>query len=134
MLSIPFKISPSEAECRSHVSSRPKKFAETTPLICPGVRNLRIPGRACQLFRFSYPVGIGCIACSFLHPLTFTGRKFLSQRLNVSAVTRLSECSWRHGCAPEQLLFALSPLPCLPFHHVSSGKILSTAIQEDFSS
>lgn len=31
---------------RSHVSSRPKKFAETAPIICPGVRNLHIPGRA----------------------------------------------------------------------------------------
>lgn len=133
MLSIPFKISPSDAECRSHVSFRPKKFAETTPIICPGSGIFTFQAEL-HLFRFSYPVGIGYAAYSFLHPFTFTGRKFLSQRLNVSAVTRLSECSWHHGCAPEQLLFALSPLPCLPFHHVSSGKILNTAIQEDFSS
>lgn len=133
MFSIPFKISPSDAECRPHVSCRPKKFAETTLIGCPGSGIFTFQAEL-QLLRFSSLVWIGYAAYSFLHPLTFTGRKFLSERLNVSAVTRLSECSWHHGCATEQLLFALSPLPCLPFHHVSSGKILSTAIQEDFSS
>lgn len=43
MLSILFKISPSEAACGSHVSSRPKKFAWVYQL--PLVRNLGIPGR-----------------------------------------------------------------------------------------
>lgn len=80
------------------------------------------------------PVGIGYTTYSFLHPLTFTGRKCFCQSLKVRTVTKLSECSWQDGRAPEQLLIALSPLPCLPFHHVSSGKILSTANQEDFSS
>lgn len=133
MLSIPFKISPSEAECRSHVSSNQKSLLRLLVSFALGSGIFTFQAEL-QLLRFSYQVVIGYTAYPFLHPLIFSGRKLLSQRLNVRAVARLSECSWHHGCAREQLLFALSPPPCLPFHHVSSGKVLSTAIQEDLSS
>lgn len=38
----------------------------------PWVRNFHIPGTA-PAIRFSYPVGIGYTAYTFLHPFTFIG-------------------------------------------------------------
>lgn len=110
MFSIPLKISPAEAECVTCIIQTKNICWDFCHLPGSGIFTFQA-GR--QLFRFSYPVAIGCTPP--LCPTPSRHRKNAwSWRLNGSAVTRLSECSWHHGCAPEQRVFALSPRPCLP--------------------
>lgn len=130
MFSIPLKVSPAEAESVTCVIQT-KSIAGTAAVICQGPESSHSRQNAsCSSLVTPLTLAVPLL---FAPPSAFTGRMPESWRLNGSAVTRLSGCSWHHGCAPGQLVFALSLLPCLPFHHVSSGKILSTAIQEDFS-
>lgn len=133
MFSIPFKVSPAEAECVTCIIQT-RTFAGTAAVICWGPESSHSRQNA-SCSNLVTPLALA-VPLLFAPPSAFTGRMPESWRLNGSAVTRLSGCSWHHGCPQGSscLLWApaLPPLsPCFlwqDFKYSNSRRFLLNLI------